>query len=355
VVLLCRCCSQICPAEDASSLFYVQCDDKIYPARVVNLPCPVEVHKTHDHAIYYKSADIGQMLVVYESPQAMETAENAAGYVVDGFPSYYPSGLTPPMKRVVQRRFASREHDAVPPLRKEVEEVEQFLQKLIASITKDVSSGTGYSGTSGKTLSSSNKPFQVDDTKIIEEIEEEIVDYEPFMDDHGRQPRGVRLDEKDKIVQMHPELWLPPLKEEKKATASATVPVVVPNPEVDSKSIDVVDVEVNPPPTSITTASTREKKEKKKKGGKKKKNSMEELNSAVTGAPKKGIASKKSREAAAAAAAAAVPPVHDIIEASAMIMLQGAVGADDAEELLALDDGFFDFTEGGDEFGDLGL
>ena len=36
-------------------------------------------------------------------------------------------------------------------------------------------------------------------------------------------------------------------------------------------------------------------------------------------------------------------------------MLQGADGADDAEKLLAMDDGFFEFTEGGDEFGDLGL
>lgn len=298
-------------------------------ARVVNLPCPVEVHKTHDHSMYYKSADIGQMLVVYENAQAMDNAEHAPGYTVDGFPSYYPSGLTPPMKRVVQRRFATREHDAIPPPRKVVEEVELFLQQLIAAITKDQGA---------KAL---NKPFQVDETKIIEEIEEEIVDYEPFMDDHGRQPRGVKLDERDKIVQMHPELWLPPPKEDKKAAA-----IIAAQMAAGGAGAEVADDGV--PST----------KEKKKKTSKKKNKSNEETNvlsSMSSAAPKKGIASKKSREAAAAAAAAAaasIVPNHDIIEASAMIMLQGAAGADDAEDLLAMD-GFFDFTEGGDEFGDL--
>ncbi len=37
-----------------------------YPARLVNLPTNVETHKTVDKVTYYKSSDIGQMMVVYE-------------------------------------------------------------------------------------------------------------------------------------------------------------------------------------------------------------------------------------------------------------------------------------------------
>ncbi len=37
-----------------------------YPARLVNLPTNVETHKTVDKVTYYKSSDIGQMIVVYE-------------------------------------------------------------------------------------------------------------------------------------------------------------------------------------------------------------------------------------------------------------------------------------------------
>jgi hypothetical protein len=78
---------------------------------------------------------------------------------------------------------------------------------------------------------------------------------------------------------------------------------------------------------------------------------LEVLNSAIMAAPKKGITSKKSREAAAYSPVL----VHDIIEASAMLMLQGTDGVDDTEVFLAMNEGFFDFTGGGNEFGDLGL
>ena len=64
------------PSSAGSTLWHFRCDGATYPARLVNLPCPVEVHKTHDHATYHKSADIGQMLIVYEDEYAMEEAEN---------------------------------------------------------------------------------------------------------------------------------------------------------------------------------------------------------------------------------------------------------------------------------------
>ena len=45
---------------------------------------------------------------------------------------------------------------------------------------------------------------------MLEEVVEEVVDYEPWMDDYGRQPAGVELDAEDGMVQAHPELWLSP-------------------------------------------------------------------------------------------------------------------------------------------------
>jgi hypothetical protein len=66
------------PSASGSTLWHFRCDGATYPARLVNLPCPVEVHKTTDHATYHKCTDIGQMLIVYEDEYAMEEAELAA-------------------------------------------------------------------------------------------------------------------------------------------------------------------------------------------------------------------------------------------------------------------------------------
>jgi len=112
------------PTEDSSTLWNFQCDGIRYPARLENLPCPLEIHKTFDHAIYYKCVDIGQILIVYEDRTSMKEAESSSGYKLEGFPSYYHSGLTPPMKRVVERRFLAREHKIVAPPRAEVSDIE---------------------------------------------------------------------------------------------------------------------------------------------------------------------------------------------------------------------------------------
>lgn len=41
-------------------------DGKTYPARLVDLPCVVETQKTLDRSTFFKSGDVGQMLVVYK-------------------------------------------------------------------------------------------------------------------------------------------------------------------------------------------------------------------------------------------------------------------------------------------------
>eukprot|EP00557_Chaetoceros_sp_GSL56_P002868 CAMPEP_0176502706 /NCGR_PEP_ID=MMETSP0200_2-20121128/14914_1 /TAXON_ID=947934 /ORGANISM="Chaetoceros sp., Strain GSL56" /LENGTH=421 /DNA_ID=CAMNT_0017901831 /DNA_START=129 /DNA_END=1394 /DNA_ORIENTATION=- len=212
---------------DQYTLWNFRCDGATYPARLVNLPCPVEIHKTHDHAMYYKCADVAQMLIVYEDITALEEAESMPGYKHEAFPSYYHSGLTKPMNRVVQRRFLQREHSSVPPPVNEVMEVENYLMELIEKIcTKDPTKKVGRGG-SGKGSGGGRSMT----TKILEEIEDEIVDYEPWMDDYGKAPKGIEFDESDAICKMHPEVWLAP--EECK---SSPVSVVVADDQVDNSN-----------------------------------------------------------------------------------------------------------------------
>lgn len=178
-----------------NTIWNFHCDGATYPARLVNLPCPVELHKTHDHAIYFKSADVAQMLIVYEDEMALEESDEKC---TEGFPSYYHSGLAPPTKRIVERRFAAREHKALPPQRSAISEVETDLVQLMENIAKD------EKGKRSKvpTLTSANK--------VLEEVVEEVVDYEPWMSDYGRQPQGVEFNSDDQMCSLHPEVWLSP-------------------------------------------------------------------------------------------------------------------------------------------------
>jgi transcription initiation factor TFIID subunit 7 len=188
------------PTSDGSTKWNFHCDGASYPARLVNLPCPVEIHKTHDHAMYYKCCDVAQLLIVYEDEMALEEAEALPGYKQEDFPSYYHSGLTPPLKRVVERRFAARAHKAVPPPRTEVSEIEEDLKLLIDRIGESTSKPRGKNKNNAAAAQ----------TRVMEEIVDDVVDYEPWMDDHGRLSQGLEFSGDDPIATKHPELWLHP-------------------------------------------------------------------------------------------------------------------------------------------------
>jgi transcription initiation factor TFIID subunit 7 len=177
------------------TLWNFHCDGASYPAKLVNLPCPVELHKTHDHAAYYKSTDVAQMLIVYEDVMAMEEADEKA---TEGFPSYHHSGLTSATKRIVERRFAAREHSGLQPPRSAVSDIEVELLDLMDKIAKDEKSKR------------SKVPSLTTANKVLEEVLEDIVDYEPWMDDYGRQPHGVEFEAQDAACSLHPEVWLSP-------------------------------------------------------------------------------------------------------------------------------------------------
>ena len=272
------------------TLWSFHCDGATYPAKLVNLPCPVEIHKTHDHAAYYKSADIAQMLIVYEDEMALEEAEEKP---VEGFPSYYQSGLTPPMKRVVERRFAAREHDAAAPPRSAVMDVEAEIVKLMEQIAN-----------SEKAASKRSKvPQLTSASKIFEEVAEEVVDYEPWMNDFGRQSAGVEFDADDQQCSLHPEVWLSP----------DTIRSIKEADEDERKK----------------RQATVDKKEAKRNAKKLEKESVASV--------KKGIASKKSME------------MVDEVTAAAMMVTEGG------DEVDFMDDNILDLDLDGDDMMYLGV
>jgi len=249
------------PIEDGSTLWNFHCDGANYPARLVNLPCPIELHKTHDHAMYYKAADVAQILIVYEDQMAMEEAEAAPGYRKEDYPSYYNSGLTPPLKNVVERRFAKREHKATPIPSLEVSEVEQELKEFIDRMHKDTRGGKAKQ--KNQQTPASNK--------IIEEVVEDIVEYEAWMDNYVKNTSyGFELEEKDTFA--HPELWLDPAEVAKITKAESD--------------------------------KTAEKKKKKAENKKKKAKEEKEAKAVAKAAAKADAKEAAAAEAEAAAAAA---------------------------------------------------
>lgn len=283
-----------------------------YPAQLVNLPCPVEIHKTLDHASYYKAADIAQMLIVYEDHLSFDEAQEKP---VEGFPSYYHSGLTPPMKRVVERRFertyTSRDRKAVPPPRAAVQDVEDQLLTLMEKLQKDEKS-------QGIASKRSNKlPVLTSATKDLVEIEEEVVEYEPWMDANGTQPHGIEFDAEDALAKVHPQVWLP-------AETIQSIQDEIRQAEQEAAAAQAAKAAAEAAAVPLPT------KTKKKK----KKNKTPVIAEEATGPrPKKGIPSRKS-----------ATPVDDLTEAVS------AMAAMEADDLMN------DVLGGSDDiFADLGL
>lgn len=282
------------PTSDSSTLWNFHCDGATYPARLVNLPCPVEVHKTHDHAMYYKSCDIAQMLIIYEDSMALDEAD--AYPKTEGYPSYYQSGVTPPVKKIVERRFAFREHQPRAPPRDEVSVVEKELHELMCKISKERNKGRKPKIPSLATAQHQNK--------ILLEVEEVVVDYEPWMDDYGRQGSGIEFNVTDQIANVHPEIWLSSEKIDEIKERQRT------REEEESKKKQV----------------EKERKQKKKK---KKEQKQQEKAKAVAAAAapsiKKGIASKKNEM-----------PVDEVTAAASLAL--GSAGMSVDQMLLEDDD-----------------
>jgi transcription initiation factor TFIID subunit 7 len=278
------------PTGDGSTLWNFHCDGATYPARLVNLPCPVELHKTHDHYMYCKSCDVAQMLIVYEDSVALDEADSFPK--TPGFPSYYHSGLTSPLKRVVESRFKQRDHEDVTPPHAEVTDVEEDLLELMNKISKE--GGKRNKVPALATAQHANK--------ILEEVVEDVVNCEPWMlDDTGH---GIEFDADDPLASKHPELWLDPEKIE----------------EIKAKEREKEEEE-----TRKKQAETAKKEKKKKK----KKSAVPSV-AKESPSKKKNVAAKKNES-----------QVDDVTNA-ALSLNAGLGGVDDFLEDWVGDD--FDFS-----------
>ncbi|WFD30356.1 hypothetical protein MSPP1_001374 [Malassezia sp. CBS 17886] len=108
---------------------------QLYSAKLVDLPCIVESHKTLDNKQIFKIADISQMLLV-ERPvgsegEAVEGSKErsaaraglAKGALNDDY--IYPHGVTPPMCWARKRRFRKRIHNGT------IDTVEKSIEGLL--------------------------------------------------------------------------------------------------------------------------------------------------------------------------------------------------------------------------------
>jgi TATA-binding protein-associated factor Taf7 len=75
-------------------------------ATLVDLPCVLEAHKTFDQKQVYKVADIAQMIVV--DPIQIDNPDSNYGPLDTKIAISWPDGITPPLRRVRQRRFRKR-------------------------------------------------------------------------------------------------------------------------------------------------------------------------------------------------------------------------------------------------------
>jgi TATA-binding protein-associated factor Taf7 len=82
-----------------------------YKVILCDLPCVVETHRTEDNRVYYKSGDIGQLLLVQKEDEIengdMETNEQPISSLYDNNYNVL-DGLTPPTKNIRKRKFRQK-------------------------------------------------------------------------------------------------------------------------------------------------------------------------------------------------------------------------------------------------------
>ena len=91
----------------------VKIRDKLYAAKLVDLPTIIESSKTLDKKALYKSGDICQLLLI-ENPISSE--DMILAYPSRSTDYIYPHGITAPLRNVRKRRFRKRISNRVFPI-----------------------------------------------------------------------------------------------------------------------------------------------------------------------------------------------------------------------------------------------
>ncbi|KAJ4163782.1 hypothetical protein LMH87_005490 [Akanthomyces muscarius] len=112
--------------DEESHRAVVTVKGQMFAAVMVDLPTITESMKTWDKKSFLKSADVCQMLLVFQPVKTEDEAKKAPlPSMIDGN-FKWPHGLTPPMHDCVNRRFAKTIS------RKEIEDKEQEVERLLS-------------------------------------------------------------------------------------------------------------------------------------------------------------------------------------------------------------------------------
>ncbi|OQR92871.1 hypothetical protein ACHHYP_03121 [Achlya hypogyna] len=157
--------------------FKFHLDGAEYPVTLNQMPCILETHKTYDDNLFYKSGEIGQARAI---SQKMKPYED----VVE-----LPSGITPPTTNIVKRKYSkTKKYPNFP--KPDVARVEDSLVKIMSG-------------------------------GVIEDVQEELVDYYDWMVTED-QPNGIVVHDEMALILEHPEyLELSKKKEGDNDTAAA--------------------------------------------------------------------------------------------------------------------------------------
>ncbi|GAB9464779.1 hypothetical protein Gpo141_00002205 [Globisporangium polare] len=143
--------------------FKLVVNGKEYPSKIAQLPCILETHKTYDDNFFYKSGEIGQIFVVTEKEEEMAALEEQ---------DEVPNGITPPNTNVTKRKFEkTKRHTPFP--KSDVARVEEDLVKIISG-------------------------------GVIEDVQEELVDFYDWMVDSNF-PNGLVVMDEMELIRQHPE------------------------------------------------------------------------------------------------------------------------------------------------------
>ena len=171
---------------------------KSYPALLLNLPTVTEIVKGGVGGGYVKSCDVGQMLLVFPSRETLE-AYKSENKPHPKYPSYAPSGLTPPMADVVRRRWAESRVHGFPPPFEEVRAVESkvanFIRTALNGEAGVTAVGSGAGGRRRISRRTGGQGTTVDSKGVVTQVVEETGNYEGWMDDWGRCPGGITVPE----------------------------------------------------------------------------------------------------------------------------------------------------------------
>lgn len=144
----------------------VRFDNWVLSAKVLDLPCVLESHKTIDKKTFYKAADICQIIVCKEEDDSQTTEEEEPAVkkkdkkdIIKVDKKFlFPHGITPPLKNVRKRRFRKtlkKKYVDAPEIEKEVKRlfrVDNDAVKVSWELISDAEDAIGSSKGIGKSM-----------------------------------------------------------------------------------------------------------------------------------------------------------------------------------------------------------